>query len=405
MSENLLALQERRFKDTVAARAPAESDFCGRDYKMIETLEIKNFRCFESVSLSDLKRINVITGANATGKTAFFEALYAGSNATGAALQNIRNLRTPNHSPPIIVGAAAFPIALQQNNPPNFEGMFRATKSDKKISQEENILISFSTSEGDSFELKMFFQKANSGELVPVLTFPGGAGSAVPLILRRTKRNSVGDIVEQTDLPISINQFGQLQQPHALPFGPTALIFGSGMDYSEADNVAWFSLLKEKAEADLVISFIRKEFPFIRDIEVLAPPPGINGLYATMADGSRRRVTSVSSGIYKIISILLACAHTRGGIIIIDEIENGIFYEKYEAVWRILYSFAKETNNQIFVSSHSSECLRELALVIDGNESDFSLLRTQSSGDSFTIRHISGKSMKSALKMGGEIRG
>src|SRR5260370_29656716 len=43
---------------------------------MIQSLEIKNFRCFESISLRDLTRINIAVGRNASGKTALLEAIY-----------------------------------------------------------------------------------------------------------------------------------------------------------------------------------------------------------------------------------------------------------------------------------------------------------------------------------------
>ncbi len=35
------------------------------DYRMITSLSLKNFRCFDQISLTDLKRVTVITGASA----------------------------------------------------------------------------------------------------------------------------------------------------------------------------------------------------------------------------------------------------------------------------------------------------------------------------------------------------
>ena len=43
---------------------------------MIETFILKNFRCFEDHSISPLSRINLITGKNNSGKTAFLEGLF-----------------------------------------------------------------------------------------------------------------------------------------------------------------------------------------------------------------------------------------------------------------------------------------------------------------------------------------
>src|SRR5262249_43356370 len=44
--------------------------------------EIKNFRCFENLKLTDLKTINVLVGLNSSGKTTLLESIFlaAGSN-------------------------------------------------------------------------------------------------------------------------------------------------------------------------------------------------------------------------------------------------------------------------------------------------------------------------------------
>ena len=43
-------------------------------YRMIKTFTMKRFRGFKDLKIDDLRRINVIVGPNATGKTALLEA-------------------------------------------------------------------------------------------------------------------------------------------------------------------------------------------------------------------------------------------------------------------------------------------------------------------------------------------
>lgn len=43
---------------------------------MVESIEIENFRGFREVTLRGLRRINVIVGRNASGKTALLESIY-----------------------------------------------------------------------------------------------------------------------------------------------------------------------------------------------------------------------------------------------------------------------------------------------------------------------------------------
>src|SRR5580704_3938227 len=44
---------------------------------MLVSLDVENFRCFRSLKLSGLKRMNIVTGDNASGKTALLEAIFA----------------------------------------------------------------------------------------------------------------------------------------------------------------------------------------------------------------------------------------------------------------------------------------------------------------------------------------
>jgi AAA15 family ATPase/GTPase len=45
-------------------------------FLMIEGIEIRNFRCFQSLSVGGVKRVNVIVGDSGSGKTALLEALF-----------------------------------------------------------------------------------------------------------------------------------------------------------------------------------------------------------------------------------------------------------------------------------------------------------------------------------------
>src|SRR5260370_18400891 len=47
---------------------------------MLKHITIKNFRCFVSLQLGKLERVNVIAGKNNTGKTALLEAIHLHAN-------------------------------------------------------------------------------------------------------------------------------------------------------------------------------------------------------------------------------------------------------------------------------------------------------------------------------------
>src|SRR3972149_4582212 len=53
---------------------------------MYNSFEVRNFRCFSKLQISDLKRVNLITGVNNIGKTALLEALFLHCGADNPSL-------------------------------------------------------------------------------------------------------------------------------------------------------------------------------------------------------------------------------------------------------------------------------------------------------------------------------
>ena len=88
-------------------------------------------------------------------------------------------------------------------------------------------------------------------------------------------------------------------------------------------------------------------------------------------------VALVSAGINKIIAILIAIRTHRGGVVLIDEIENGIYFGMFPSLWETLYRFAKDNSTQLFLSSHSLECLRAATETMNKNSHDFSLIQVE----------------------------
>src|SRR5947209_1080965 len=59
-------------------------------YRMITSFALEHFRCFEKAHIDDLRRINIVVGDNATGKTSLGEAFYVATAASPYAAWFIR---------------------------------------------------------------------------------------------------------------------------------------------------------------------------------------------------------------------------------------------------------------------------------------------------------------------------
>lgn len=86
-----------------------------------------------------------------------------------------------------------------------------------------------------------------------------------------------------------------------------------------------------------------------------------------------------------------------GGCILIDEIENGIYYDMLPLMWKTINSFAKITDTQIFASTHSWECLKSAASVFENDPKRLRLLQVHQEDGNTIVSTSSGSDATNAI--------
>jgi AAA15 family ATPase/GTPase len=92
------------------------------------------------------------------------------------------------------------------------------------------------------------------------------------------------------------------------------------------------------------------------------------------------------------------------GILLIDEIENGFYFDRLQSIWSLILRFASEYNVQIFASTHSRECLEAAADVGKNQRDKFGIIRTVKVKGTVEIRQFDGRRFVDAMDEGIEIR-
>jgi AAA ATPase-like protein len=361
------------------------------EYRMIESLHVENFRCFRVLDLTDLPRINIIVGKNASGKTALLESVRLGLDATPNALPYLNQWRNS----PLVFAA----------NPTNEQ--FRALFLDffHKFNWELPIGIQMKDSSDRTASLQLYFDQKRALTVQPPLGFQGRSTvptTVVPLSFERT--DFAG---QKTILLATINQAGQpLLQP-GKQMGIVAGFISPSYYGTGQENAGWLSQLSVDKKNAEVIKVLRHHFGFIDQVTAEAPNPGMPlTVYADLHDLPRKIPLSlVSGGINRLFTMMLAIGAYSGGVVLIDEMENGIFYDQYPLLWRTLVDFSRQNNTQLFISTHSKECLKDAVSVIKEAPGDFSLLRCRQEKTETTIERFGGEQMEAAIEMNGEVRG
>ena len=115
-------------------------------------------------------------------------------------------------------------------------------------------------------------------------------------------------------------------------------------------------------------------------------------------------LTLASGGMSKLAAILLSIPDQAGGVILIDEIENGFYYRRLSLVWKAILDSARAYDCQIFASSHSAECLNAAAALAEESPDEFLVIRTVLKDGEAKIRHFGGDKFVDATAENIEIR-
>jgi AAA15 family ATPase/GTPase len=83
-----------------------------------------------------------------------------------------------------------------------------------------------------------------------------------------------------------------------------------------------------------------------------------------------------------LLSLLASVAAAKDGILLVDELENGLHHTSMGILWRALVKGAVLNNVQVIATTHSYECIQSFKdnLVYDRN-SDASVIRIERNGE------------------------
>ena len=70
----------------------------------------------------------------------------------------------------------------------------------------------------------------------------------------------------------------------------------------------------------------------------------------------------LGDGANRLLSIAISLANCKDGILLLDEVENGIHYSIQPALWRMLFAAAAQANVQVVAATHSWDCIAGFAV-------------------------------------------
>jgi AAA15 family ATPase/GTPase len=276
----------------------------------IKNIKINNFKCFKNFEANGFARVNLITGKNNVGKTAFMEALGSNIYAT--------NLKT-------------FINALISGK------LMRETINLNGVSR---IIDNMPT-----YILKKYLESNNGIDIhtnINNIKFQIFEESGIKQYLFKYNENDI--YIDSKDINI---------EPELIENVEFIDNFGLSNYMIELN----FSFL-QKLDKEYLLNNILNSFDSnIESFKIIddSPQCKINGKYLEL--------TELGDGTRHLVSIVISLFRCENGYLFIDEIDNGIHYSKLDELWEVILKTSKDLNVQVFATTHSKECIESYARV------------------------------------------
>lgn len=356
---------------------------------MYQSLEIKNFRCFRDLKVGSLERVNLIAGMNNVGKTAFLEALFLHIGPNNPELPLRVNL---------FRGIELFAVDAVE--------MWGWLFFDKRI--DETIELTSVNEQGGRHSLRIRLAEPETPRPVPTVSGdtagPKVVGSlttaAGPRELVLEYRDAAGQT--STSRAFITGDGIKLERARLAPF-PLGVFLSTRARFPKEDAER-FSKLEAVGRQSEVLRIVELLEPRLRRLAVLVTGgvPTING---DIGIGQLVPLHFMGEGMVRLLSLVLAIANAPGGIILVDEIENGLHHSVMVNIWKAIATAARQSGAQVFATTHSWECIRSAHQAFEANEPyDFRLHRLEYVNDAIRATTYDQETLAAALKAELEVR-
>ena len=324
-------------------------------------LSIAGFRGLKDLALSPLGRVNLITGKNNTGKSSILEAL---------------RLHTQNAAPHVVSSILAFREessrrANEEERSSDPESVFHLSSlfhGFPQLSEPFEPIIISTSGKGHPMQLTMrvdWFEEEPDSEGIPRLVpkrdpLFGETEATAALVTETEKGKQIRSLerfarVARMGRPPRFGLSDAMRMPYVLISSYGVLVSSYGGEESDTLGFLWDRIALTDPEKD-VIEALRIIDPRISAVSMVAGE--INSRRRTAivrADHISRPVPlrSFGDGLNHLFSIVLSLVNARGGILLIDEFENGLHHTVQFDAWRMIFRLAHKLDVQVFATSHS----------------------------------------------------
>jgi len=349
-----------------------------------QALTIENFRGIEKLKITDFKLANLLVGKNNCGKTSVLEALFLLSGMSNPQLAvNIHSFRDL-----ILTSDEDFSFMFREldfTNPIIISGIL----DNKKRKLTINPLYA------DHSPKRIEKQKQ---VIPPPNTIP--ASTSIVRLVEGLDLKFQSDLNRNFSATISLkekelNLKGKYKENLRCSFinPKTAMV--------QIDKRMEALLIQKKL--DSVIAILKGIESQVSDIRM-----GAGGMiYIDIGKKNFLPINIMGDGMRRVLAFLATISDMRNGVVLLDEIENGLHYSSLAVLWKAIFAACKEYNVQLVATTHSYECIESFSKIfqeIEPQGDEIRLFRIDREGDKHNVVTFNAELLKAGIEKEFEVR-
>lgn len=371
----------------------------------IQNIHFRRFRSFQDISIQGLGRVNLITGRNNTGKSSILEGLrILTQNADVNIISKILQFREED------INQNEEDASVSSN-----EGLFQLSTLFHGFPQLEDSMepiVLKASGEKYSKNLTMtidWFSEESNGEggrrLVHFEPDMFGEPDGIPA-LSITIGNHRRDI-----LLSSFRRFAAYRERVRPDLFDEPKIECQFVSPYGGERTAPLGLLWDR------IALSDKEKDVVEALQII--DSNISAVSMVGGEGRRSSRTAIvraknlqrpvplrsyGDGLNRLFGIILSLVNSSGGLLLIDEFENGMHYSVQLDTWRAIFKLARNLDIQVFATSHSWDAIEAFQKAASETPEDGVLIRLARKNDLIIPTVFSEEELEIATREGIEVR-
>jgi hypothetical protein len=275
----------------------------------LKHIDIAQYKCFIGLEAKDFKRVNLLSGKNNIGKTAFLEACFINVNA-----KDIKQL-------------------------------FIYIITVKALREQKNLMGPITTE-----------CAGNYLDYIKDIKLSSNINKQILSIKQHNDVKIYSGLINDSAINIASNR---IEFDHYLYTGALDFIESSG--WPDKKLAAAYQFIQTMDRETELNSLINSFDGSLLNFKVIGDKPK-----CCVLEGGRkeyRDIVEFGAGLRQYITLICAMCANRNGHLFVDEIESGVHYSQLDKLSELILSVSRQTNCQIFAATHSQQMLESYARV------------------------------------------